>query len=115
MMNYTLPYKYYIPAEGDKVNNIEVKLYYDLGGMNYFTGRAEDRGYYLSVTPVYREDRGGFVTESTTAFTGIKVLLVPVKRQSKKAADEAFAMMTTRADTLVEFVCRGQGITLKGE
>ena len=115
MMNYTLPYEYHIPAEGDKVNNIKVRLYYDLGGMNYFTGRAEERGYYLSVTPVYREDRGGCVMESTTAFTGIKVLLVPVKRQSKKAADEAFAMMTTRADDLINYVCNDQGIKILEE
>lgn len=42
-----------------KVTHLKIELYYDLGGMNYFTGRAENRGYYLSVTPVERGMRDG--------------------------------------------------------
>jgi hypothetical protein len=108
-------HKYYIPAEGPKVNNIKVELYYSLGGMNYFTGRAEDRGYYLSVTPVFKEDRGGCIMESMTAFTGTKMLLLPVARKSTKAGTQAFGLMKEKADTLIDFVCKEQGIKLLKE
>lgn len=30
-----------------KVTHLKIELYYDLGGMNYFTGRAETSGYML--------------------------------------------------------------------
>ena len=115
MMDYKLPYEYHIPAEGKDVNNIKVRLYYNLGGMNYFTGRAEDRGYYLSVTPVYREDRGGCICETFGAFRGTKVCLVRVNRRSKKASDEAFELMKERADDLIKFVCNDQGIKILEE
>jgi hypothetical protein len=108
-------HKYYIPVEGNKVNNIKVELYYSLGGMNYFTGRAEERGYYLSVTPVFKEDRGGCFIESMTAFTGTKMLLLPVARKSAKAGKEAFGLMKEKADVLIDFVCRDQDIKILKE
>jgi hypothetical protein len=83
--------------------------------MNYFTGRVEERGYYLSVTPVYRECRGGCMMESVTAFTGAKLLLLPVARKSAKAGTQAFGLMKEKADTLVDFVCRENNITIKGD
>ena len=67
---------------------IKLYTYYKKDSMNYFTGRTEARGYYLSVTPVERAR--GF--ESFTAFTGFKVLLKEVTRASKKAEAEAEAI-----------------------
>lgn len=73
-----------------KVTHLKIELYYDLGGMNYFTGKAENRGYYLSVTPVTRgTSAGGFTSESYTAFTGIKQNIKQVTRKSAKAETEA--------------------------
>ena len=67
---------------------IKLYTYYKKDSMNYFTGRTEARGYYLSVTPVERAR--GF--ESFVAFTGFKVLLKEVTRASKKAEAEAEAI-----------------------
>lgn len=73
------------------VTHLKAEIYYNLGGMNYFTSRTEARGYYMSISPVKRENRGGCVMESYTAFTGLKQLVVPVQRKSKKKMEEAVA------------------------
>ena len=66
---------------------LKCELYYSLGGMNYFTGRTEARGYYVSVSPVERGD--GW--ESYTAFSGRKKCVVECARKGKKAEAQALA------------------------
>lgn len=69
-------------------NTLEFSLYYDKGGMNYFTSSVERRGYYLSVKPV--SIGNGFV--ESTAFRGIKAFVgEEVSRVSKKARERALA------------------------
>ena len=101
----------YISAKGDKVNRLRVRLYYDLGGINYFTYKNEPRGYYLSVTPEEVSDRGnGFICVSTTMFSGIKALVKNVQRQSKKSAEEAIKLAEPKIQQLVDYVCNKEGI-----
>lgn len=68
---------------GPGVNQVEVDLYYNKGGWNYFTGAEERRGLYISVTPVLRSDR----TRTYTAFSGVKVHVRTMKRYSQRALD----------------------------
>jgi len=100
----------YIPAKGPDVNNLKVELYYSLGGMNYFTYKTEARGYYLSVTPVERSDHSGYVCESTTLGHGIKHLVKEVARQSARAAEEAKELAKRYEQSLIDYVCREEGI-----
>lgn len=94
-----------------KVTHLKIELYYDLGGMNYFTGRAENRGYYLSVSPVTRgTSAGGFSSESYTAFTGIKQNIKQVTRKSAKA--EAEKLAADAMDNLIDYVCRKNGLEI---
>lgn len=96
-----------------KVTHLKIELYYDLGGMNYFTGRAENRGYYLSVTPVERGMRdGGFISESYTAFTGIKQNIKQVTRKSAKAESEAEKLAADAMDNLIDYVCKKNGLEI---
>ena len=81
--------KEYEKVEGTNYE-LKIQVYYDKGGMNYFTSRPEQRGYYASVTPVQVERRpGGIMVESYAAFSGVKMLVLPVQRQSPKAEAEA--------------------------
>lgn len=97
--------KKYIAIENtNDVNALRVELYYSLGGTNYFTGAAESRGYYLSVTPVYRSHGNGYTMESYTAFTGIKQLVKPVTRKSAKAEQAAVALAADIEKQLVNYV-----------
>lgn len=80
--------KEYIPTK-EQNKYIKCELYYSLGGMNYFSYKQEQRGYYVSVCPVERENRGGYVMESFTAFSGVKMLVTACARKSKKAEQDA--------------------------
>jgi RimJ/RimL family protein N-acetyltransferase len=62
--------KYEPIANSPKELKIEVR--YNKGGMNYFTSRNEERGYYLSVTPVERTKGEGYTSESYVGFSGVK-------------------------------------------
>ena len=76
--------KEYLNTNKDKTF-LKCELYYSLGGMNYFTGRTEARGYYVSVSPVERG--GGW--ERYTAFSGWKKCVVECARKGKKAEAKA--------------------------
>ena len=89
-------------------NTLEIEVYYHLGGMNYFTGRNEPRGYYLSVTPALRYKH----STSYISFTGTKILLKEVKRKSAKAEAEAEEIAKSKIDDLIAYVCTRNGIVI---
>jgi len=81
--------KEYEKVEGTNYE-LKIQVYYNKGGMNYFSAKPEQRGYYASVSPVQVERRGdGIMVESYSAFSGVKMLVLPVQRQSPKAEAEA--------------------------
>ena len=106
--------KEYLELKGNAKNctHLKVEVYYDLGGMNYFTGRGERRGYYLSVCPVERTERNGFISEGYTAFTGNKVLLKEVPRKSKKAELEAYRTAEEVNNYYIDKVLKKNGLEL---
>lgn len=91
---------------------LKVEVYYSLGGMNYFTYKSEPRGYYLSVTPIERIDRGGYFVEIQSAFSGYKMILKEVKRKSKKAEAEAEQIAADGLKRIVDQVLIEQGLEL---
>lgn len=103
----------YIPLadNGQRENFIKVKTSYNLGGMNYWTGKPEKRGYYLVVMPV--EKRG--IMEGMTMFSGIKECIKEVKRQSAKAEAEADELVKYYEDKLIQYVLEKNGLQLKTE
>ena len=85
-MRYTMIFKITRrPEDDDRSTHIKCEVYYNKGGVNYFTSKTEQRGYYMSVYPVRREN--GY--EMYVAFTGTKQCIHPVERQSKKQATVA--------------------------
>ena len=103
--------KKYIDTKTENMK-IKVETYYSLGGMNYFTYKVEPRGYYLSVTPVERVVRDGYVSEGYSAFSGYKKLLLEVQRKSKKKEAEAETMAESQAHDIVERVCNENNLEL---
>jgi hypothetical protein len=63
--------------------HIEVKISYDIGGMNYFQGCTMPRGIYLTVSAVSKSK--GW--RSQKAFSGTTTLIKPLNRFSQKAFD----------------------------
>lgn len=94
--------KQYIKRNG---LTLKVHLYYSLGGYSYMTCETEARGYYLSVSPVeIKEIDNGIVSETYQAYTGVKTLLLEVKRKSKKAERQAIRIAEEKLDTLINHV-----------
>lgn len=91
---------------------VVIRVYYSLGGYNYFTHREESRGYYISVSPEEREQRGGVVMRSYTAFTGRKLCVHCVKRKSAKAEKEALEKAAQVEKQLIDFVCEANGLAI---
>lgn len=67
---------------------LQISVFYSLGGYNYFTYEKNKRGYYLSVTPcnVVRFGDGLETLECslTGKYSGMKTLLEEVPRFNKK-------------------------------
>ncbi len=85
---------------------LKVEVYYHLGGMNYFSGGSEKRGYYLSVSPVTinKNNEGKIVGETYTAFTGVKFLIKEVARKSEKTFNEALTLSEDKKEELIAHV-----------
>lgn len=85
---------------------LEIKVYYSLGGMNYFSGSSEARGYYLSVSPVEvsRREDGSICSTSYTAFSGTKLLLLEAKRKSQSKMNEALNLAEGRQEEIISHV-----------
>jgi hypothetical protein len=71
---------------------LKIEVRYNIGGHNHFNCKIELRGYYLSVSPVKRKTEGQFTTETYMAFSGVKKLILPVKRQSEKSYNQAVSL-----------------------
>lgn len=84
--------KKYEKIEGSN-KELKIEVYYDKGGMNYFNGKNEPRGYWLSMrqVEVQRTDRS-IVIESYGMFSGAKMFLNEVKKKSDKAYQLALSM-----------------------
>jgi len=66
---------------------LDVVVYYDLGGPNYFTDGNSPRGYYLRVSPITRRDSWN----SYVGFSGVKILLQAADRFSQKVLEQVAA------------------------
>jgi len=94
---------------------IEVKIAYDIGGMNYFTGSVEKRGYYLHATPMDVVKSGDYVTKTMTAFSGYKILVLEVKRKSKKQEEKAIQLAKEWEEKILNDVCQKNNLTLENQ
>jgi len=92
--------KKYEKIEGtDK--QLKIEIYYDKGGMNYFNGKNEPRGYWLSMRQVERKvEDHGVVIESYGMFSGAKMFLNEVKKKSDKAYQLALSMAEGKIEEL---------------
>lgn len=93
----------------DKSNFIKIYVDYDLGGMNYFTGREKKRGYYITVLPV---ERGGNL-EGFIAFSGVSELLQECTRKSAKAEKIALEKAPAYEKMMIDYIVNKYGYILE--
>jgi hypothetical protein len=90
---------------------VEMQVSYDMGGMNYFTGTVEPRGYYLSATPC--EKAPGIKVYG--AFTGIKIIILTATRFNQKKLEELASNIKDHEqyNDLIENVLTKNNLTLQ--
>lgn len=94
---------------------IEIEVYYDRGGMNYFCGETRPRGLYLSAQPVEfhaNENHEGHF-RCFTAFSGTCICVKELKRFTKKQLLE-YKPDEELISKLVADVCRKSNLIVKG-
>lgn len=67
----------------DNYSVIELSVYYELGSMNYFSGSTNQRGVYVSVTPIHETIIAGSRIRTMSLLgdnSGLKHLLEPMNR-----------------------------------
>ena len=98
--------KMYEKIEGTENKYLKFEMFYEKGGMNYWNGGNDKRGYYLSVRIVERKETGvgGFVSESFMMFSGVKKLLMEVNRQSEKKYNECVELGKKSIDELRTYI-----------
>ena len=97
----------------DSSTHIKITFCYDIGGMNYFTGREKPRGYYLHAFPVERSARDGYRTECFTAFTGVAECLHECTRKSAKAENTAREKMPEFEKIMIDYIVNKYGYILE--
>lgn len=90
--------KYIETTEFPNNTHIEVSVYYDKGGINFYNGNNDRRGFYLSVTPVKKD--AGFV--SILLGSGLKKLILTTGRYSEKQHDIAIEKSKELEPILIE-------------
>jgi hypothetical protein len=89
------------PYEGLKNGtHLDVEVYYDKGGANYFSGGTTPRGYYVSVRPVTHKNG----MTSFTLFTGVSKLLLQTSRHSDKQFERAVELGKAATPDLIQRV-----------
>lgn len=103
--------KEYVKIKNNAENETHlcISMDYTLGGTNWYNYEEITRGYYLYVTPCRLDNRGDYQTVSQVLGRGLKMLLKPVARRSKKAEDAAIRMAEERKNELIAAVCERYG------
>jgi hypothetical protein len=92
---------------------IKLEVKYSKGGTALFTHKIEKRGYYIHISPVFREtDDRGVTFEKYTAFSGYKQNLKEIKRDSEKAYNEAVILANNFQNELINLVLSENNLTL---
>lgn len=79
---------------------MEMSVYYSLGGANYFDGATSRRGIWLSFYPVRREE--GVISRKLPDNRGRRLLLKELTRKNRRTGEEIADMIAAVAVDLHE-------------
>jgi len=88
-------------------NLIKFTLDYNKGGVNYFTGKVEKRGYYITAKPVtiskgQTSDGKEYEIETYTCMSGYRYLLLETKRSSEKSHNQSIELFNNEINLLLK-------------
>lgn len=103
------------PISG-KYNELEVKVRYEKGGWNYFNGKTEKRGIYVTIKPVHREFGCiAFQFTGNMKESGFKVLVKELGRKSEKWEEKVAEKLAGMALELTRLYEKEEFNTLVGK
>lgn len=105
--------KKYVKTNIPDATHIKFEVVYCRGGMNMFTYKDEPRGIYLSLSPVELKDRGSYMSEIYTAFTGGKTLIKEMARKSDKAVEKAWDKLNDCSEKIINLFEQGKYSEIK--
>lgn len=103
-----------IKAQGEDCNALDVSFNYQEGGCNWYYGKTESRGIYVSVTPVKVIQNDGYSVVQQELGKGGKMLMVELTRRNKKKL-EALEFTDPRVKECIQYVCNQYNITVLDE
>lgn len=88
---------------GSILNELRIKVDYQKGGVNYFSGNYSDSGVYVFLTPVHRGDCfESFAITGSQHTSGYKILLKQINRKSQKQIELAAAKVLPYAQQIAD-------------
>lgn len=107
-----------VPNKSNRENSLDVEVAYELGGINWYNGQNNPRGYYLRAIPsetrINDDGKGGsYVSVTEILGKGFKFLLLPVSRRSKKSEKEAEELAFEKLQWLVDKTCNEYELQLR--
>lgn len=103
--------KMYMKVKGSNTKKIKIETYYYKGGTNWFTGKINERGYYLSARLIEMTEKYECVLNSYSSVR--KMLIKAVTRASKKQEDEADKQALQYVNILVDKICAENNIEVE--
>ena len=93
----------------DTLDELRVRVSYQKGGVNYFTGDIESSGIYVSLTPVHRNNGiVGQTIDGNLHNSGYKVLIKELSRKSQKQINLVAEAVFPKAEQIADYYSEGQ-------
>lgn len=78
-----------------KQNSVQISVSYNNGGINYFSGNSEQKGFWGYFTVCERTEFGSFRSFPTDS-ENFKMLLLPASRNSKLKIEKLIELVGTK-------------------
>ena len=92
----------------DTLDELSVRVDYQKGGFNYFSGDMESGGVYVYLTPVHRGN--GFISHTIDGKThnmGYKILIKELNRKSQKQINIVAELIMPKAQEIADLYSTG--------
>lgn len=103
-VSYNIYKKLTVDGVVQKDQYLKFQVYYDKGGINYFTGETDKRGYWVAVKPVTKSvSENGVSWEKALMFEGFKCFLKETNRFSRKTLDSILAEVKENINKYISY------------
>lgn len=93
----------------DTLDELRVRVDYQKGGYNYYTGNVESNGVYVYLTPVHRTNWSvGSTIDGNMHNSGYKVLIKELGRKSQKQINLVAEAVFPKAEQIADYYSEQQ-------